>query len=329
MATANDFIQSFMQLAQARNQRQQVETQQAAMRTDALSQFIQDAQRFNNPAQLTSLVEVYAANGVAPKESLLGILNAVTPSIEAQKAYATQQGIRQSQGQAADLSATPEATALAKETAAANLTGMNLGQTGASQFLAGIYGQAPAPTDDQLGAFTQRQVTGMSAGDQAVDAARARLPADELEYQAGVGGGSRLTAGQKAQTELGWADLRQRDRQLAIESGLREAGLVLEQAKITMAANANGEASIGELYKMAPSLLDTQQQLQRSLQENRDGLTKVQLEQMATTIDQINQILGQMGLPVPEPLAPQGAEAVRGRSFFGKIPGIGRFYNPD
>jgi hypothetical protein len=265
-SSIQDFIGTFMQMAQVQNQQEQIENQRKAQAVQGVNTFMTIARQTADPALLTGLVDRFSALGVAPKEELLSILQHVTPTQEALQAYGTRQGMLQAAGVPTD-SSTAESKQLNRETANTQLTGQNAGTLAASGYVSNAMSKAPTSGpefDKMVAALASKTTAGLSPGQLVLDHALSMLPGNEIEQAAGVQAGTRLSAPQAASNELGWANMRQQGRQITQAGALGEAGMVTDLAGRRISAAASGAGN-----DHTAQLLATKEQLVTKLTDSK------------------------------------------------------------
>lgn len=265
-SSINDFIQTFMGMAQLQNQQEQTDNARKAQAVQGVNTFMTIARQTADPMLLTGLVDRFAALGVAPKDELLQILQNVTPTGEALKAYGTRQGMLQAAGAPTD-STTSESQTLNRETANTELTGQNSGQLATQGLIKDLIDKIPrsgANADMMATALGTKTAAGLSPGQLVLDHALSVLPQNEITQGAGIQMGTRMSAPQDANNQLGWANLREENRKNTQYGALQEAGLNVDLQKAGMAANSKAGAQ-----EHIPNLLATKEQLVSKLTDSK------------------------------------------------------------
>jgi hypothetical protein len=287
----SDFIGTFLNMAQLQNQQEQTENARKSQAVQGVNTFMTIARQTADPALLTGLVDRFAALGVAPKDELLSILQHVTPTQEALKAYSTRQGMLEKAGHPTD-SDTSASSELNRETANTELTGMNEGQMSASAFLSDLFSktQTGGRQGDMLAASLASRTAGnVTPGQLVLDHAMSLLPQNEIEQGAGIGLGTRMSAPQDATNQLGWANLREENRKNTQYGALTEAGFHADLTKAGMAALKGGLDHI-------PGLLQTKEQFIKQLTDAKGSPTPALVMSIIGGLNSVNQQLTAAGI---------------------------------
>lgn len=254
-----DFLQTFMGLKQIQNQTEQVAQTARSQAVSGLDTFMKMAQHTANPMEQTALVDRFSQLGVASREQLMGVLQHITPTAEAMKEYDIWRG-RQLEdapaGAPPDPTVTPAGRTRMTEAANANSTGQNAGQLGSSQFLRDMFSLAPRSSDNAA-EMASRLTGGMSTGETAIDRAMTALPGSEVTQAAGVKAGTRMSAAQDANVQLGFGQLRSQDRRNTAESAYQMGTLEVEAAKAKAAALGHDPQMVDHLISAKTSLMAT------------------------------------------------------------------------
>lgn len=254
-----DFLQTFLNLKQVQNQTEQVAQQARQHAIGGMTTFMELAKHTADPAQLTGLVQRFSELGVASPEQLTSVLQHVTPTLDAQQAAQTKLGTDIAAGHTPE-GTTPAAASLATDTANTQLVGQNAGQRGASQFLSEIFKKVPTTgaQADQfalgLGAQTAAHMTPLQM---VQDAAGRALPPEEILQQAGVAGGTRMTAAQDANNQAAWAGIRSQDRQITANSAYQMGSLEVDAAKARASSMGHDPQIISNLISAKSQLMST------------------------------------------------------------------------
>jgi hypothetical protein len=285
-----DMLNTMMGLKQLQNQNIQIAQQGAAQATQGIDTFMKLAQHTANPTELTALVERFSQLGIGSPEQLTSLLQHVTPTQEATRDYMTRMGIDIAAGNKPE-GTTAATSDLASEAASVGVTGMNAGQRAGSTFLSDVFSRADR-TDPRLAAgLASRTATGMTPGDMSLDALFGQLPAPEQSQAAGVKAGTRLSASADASNQLGWAGLRQNERQMIGQQGYQMGQLEVDAAKAKAAA-------AGKDPQVIVNLIDAKQKLLATLQNKKNANpTQQEILSFIGGFNAINLMMSQYGLP--------------------------------
>lgn len=297
-SSMSDFINTFINMAQLQNQQEQVDIQKKSQAVQGVNTFMTLARQTADPALLTGLVDRFSSLGVAPKEELLSILQNVTPTQEALKAYSTRQGMLDAAGHPVD-SNTDASRNLNKEAANTELTGMSSGQMAASTFLDKMFAKIPttgATADQMAMGLGSKTTAGVTPGQLVLDHALSMLPQGTLAQGSRIGLGTEMSAPQAASNqraiennELGWANARIQDRQVTQYGALQEAGFQVDLTKAGLAAGARDQTHI-------PNLLATKEQLVSKLTDSKSPPPPALVTSYIGALNAINQQLTQSGI---------------------------------
>jgi hypothetical protein len=282
----NDFLNTVLQMRHVMNETAQVQQQRDSARVSALSSFIQQAQMSQDPQLMTPLIDTYANAGVASREDLLGLLRTIAPTTAALTGYETKQGMMGRNGIPTDQQ-TPAGSALASDTANAQLTGQNAGQLAGSALLAQLipHGRTDQSTADQA---ASRAATGMTRGQSALDTAMANLPAVDQTSMARIQGDLTLGARGDAQNQLGWAQNR-----------LGWAGLMSQsandQAELGIRAEAAKHAGRSDLTGIS-AMLTNKAGLIKALTDTKESPPPQVIMGYIGSLNAINQLLDNLGI---------------------------------
>lgn len=281
MPGINEFIQTMIGMRDLQLRREVAQNnkraQEAQTTLAGVAQFLQLAQASPDPISQSVLSQVFADRGVAPKGVLDAMLAGIVPSETTIRAGAAQEGIK------AEKSGTPT-NARQREAASVVSTGMNTGNMQASQFLTQVVKDA-TPLGD---AYRSRLAAGMGQGDVALQASLAGLPAEQQAQRAMIAAGTSMSAPQDASNQLGWANLRQGERQLMSTSALQELELGI-RSRASAGGAGGGNFNPDEL-------LATKQRLLNQIQANRQSLNAAVLQSYIGSINAINQQLSNAGI---------------------------------
>lgn len=298
----SEFLQNFLSIAQFREGVRQNRVTEATSRAQQLMGFVNLARNTTDPKLQEGLVNTFEQLGVAPREALQQLLQYSAPTAEVVQGQALQRGIESVAG-------TPMQGMLNQETAFHMLTGAGSGEALQGNFLGGLFAGAGSMPQDQRQALTQglltRTATGMDPGAFAMSRTLAGMPQETLTAGTGIQLGTRMNAAQEAanalstraqgfsewagrqnigleggRLALGWAGLRQQERQMTGDQAFRFASLAAEQRK----AGALPPSAV-------PDLLSIQRQLMDDLQKNADRMSHPQISSYLHAIDNAGQAL--------------------------------------
>lgn len=283
MAGIGEFIQSFIGLRNMQINQQEATTRrrtaEAQTTLAGVQQFLQLAQASPDPVSQRAFAQVFADRGVAPKEVLEGMLSSIAPSLSTLQAHSAREGMLKDQG-VPNSSLSTATDKRNREAADRVVTGMSSSEVMASDFLTDLIKQGTPLAEG----YRTRLATGVLPGDFALSMGLAGLPQEHQAQRAMIAAGTSPSAPQDAQNKLGWAGLRQNERELLSRTAMNEMELRLRET-------ASG------LKDLKPEqLLNTKRQLQEDLTKNGGRMTPDLIKGYIGTINGINQMLDQAGV---------------------------------
>lgn len=270
MPKLGELVQMISALSGVQNDRRRLDQQQEQLKQSA-SQFAQLGQEreFGRALEIISKASSQTREGLrtamqylAPhyRPAVEAFLNGqpIDPSVQA--AQASQEGYA---------AASPDQrSALNAEAATRTMTGMNVGQTGASQIM-GQLAQGAAPTPDQRGGYVQRIATGQTPIAAQVESSQ--IAQGLVPQMARIGAGAELSAPQAAQNTIaqgqlavanigasqGWAQLDQNERKMAAEYGLdRILKMAQAQRALGLGGGLQGQERLDAMKAMSSIIND-------------------------------------------------------------------------
>lgn len=148
----------------------------------------------------------------------------------------------------------------------------------------------------------QRSANGQTPGQAAIDMAIAGLPKDKLRLAAEVGAQIAPSAAQDAQIRLGYAQVRQREREITAESADRRAALYAGLAKAQQEGKDKGMTEVNKI-------LHDMSQFEMDAQKNSSTFTR---EGKLQYNAQINAYIEQLKQAAPQIYGPGGIYGPKG-----------------
>lgn len=315
-------------LSSVQNDRRRLDQQEEQIRQSA-SQFAQLGQE----REFGRALQLIAQGNQKSREALRTALGHLAPHYRAE-AEAAMQGPIDPSVQAADAAQAGYAAAgpqgqgmLNQEAATRAMTGMNVGQLGASQVGGGLAADAQI-TPDQRAAYVQRMASGQTPLGAQVE--NSTITQGLVPFIARTTAGAQLTAPQAAQNTIaqgqlavanigasqGWAQLDQNERRMAAEYGLDK---MLKSAQAAKALGAGGgltgQEKLDAIKTMSTIINDINNP--RSDEQGNKGRIRI----FNTLADET----GQPWLKLPDPGGSAGTPANQGafHQFMQSLSGLG------
>lgn len=292
-----DFIGTILKVKALQQQQQQIDETQRADTVQGLNVFMSLARQTANPATLAALADRFSQLGLAPRDALMNTLQNVTPTQEAIHAATTQAGLNVVAGGTTGKGA--GADKLARQTAEATLTGQNAGQLAASEYNAGLFGNAPTSGplyDATAAALAARQAGGSVADVIFGNEVLGFTPAEKgrtARAQAGLvlnEPQAVQAAAQLSAQKIDWAKVNELIRNNRADEALKEMGLGIEYAVgMNRGAGAQSEG--------LTSLLSTKASVINEINKTKGTPTPGLVLSYIGALNSINQRLEALGYP--------------------------------
>lgn len=292
-------------------------------------QLAQQAQQFASTERgqdFTQAIKLIAGSSQKTREGLNTLVDSLAPQYQdAARAFLHGQPIDPTVIHAQDIQQGHDAMSpgqlgvVQNESAVQNATGMNVGGLAGSQLQGALAAQAIPQVTPQLGAaYAERVASGRTPAQAAVE--NAQIGGGMIPAMAKIAGGLQQSAGQAAQTGLGYANLNfnyaqldQNERKMAAEYGLDKMLKTAEAMKYASggAGQLTGQAWLDGMQKLPQILND----INKNTSDKAGNIARIRL---------FNATNAALGSPVPMlPLEGEGAPTKvpvidqMGRSLFG------------